>query len=157
MIIYLLWLLAVTSFNFSTSTIPVSKAEPQGNLLYSEIPSIKMPLNEIKTLLQKEGNSLQPAVIDKVITTIQCANAYQVDRNNILTIIDYSMPSNQKRLWVFDLDKKELLFHTYVSHGIKSGTLLTDKFSNKFDSKASSIGVYKTEQVYYGREDCLYD
>ncbi|HAT8371004.1 TPA: hypothetical protein GDD12_14515, partial [Legionella pneumophila] len=76
----------------------------------------------------------------------------QVDRNNILTIIDYSMPSNQKRLWVFDLDKKELLFHTYVSHGIKSGTLLTDKFSNKFDSKASSIGVYKTEQVYYGRE-----
>ncbi|HHL3493168.1 TPA: murein L,D-transpeptidase catalytic domain family protein [Legionella pneumophila] len=152
MIIYLLWLLAVTSFNFSTSTIPVSKAEPQGNLLYSEIPSIKMPLNEIKALLQKEGTSLQPAVIDKVLTTIQCANAYQVDRNNILTIIDYSMPSNQKRLWVFDLDKKELLFHTYVSHGIKSGTLLTDKFSNKFDSKASSIGVYKTEQVYYGRE-----
>ncbi|KGP63953.1 hypothetical protein EP47_08610 [Legionella norrlandica] len=152
MIIYLLWSLAVASFSFSTSSIQASKAQSVMGVLYSEIPPIKMPLNEIKMMLQKEGTLLQPVVIEKVLTTIQCANVYNLDRNNILTVIDYSLPSNQKRLWVFDLDKKRLLFHTYVSHGIKSGTLLTDKFSNKFDSKASSIGVYKTEQAYYGRE-----
>lgn len=152
MIIYLLWLLAVTSFNFSSPSIQLSNSQLLDNAFYSEIPSITMPSYEIKQMLQKEGSALQQPVIDKVITTIQCANAYHVDRNNILTIIDYSLPSNQKRLWVFDLSEKKLLFHTYVSHGIKSGTLLTDKFSNKFDSKASSIGVYKTDQAYYGRE-----
>lgn len=44
------------------------------------------------------------------------------------------------------------MFHTYVSHGIRSGSLLTNYFSNKHNSKASSIGVYLTDQTYYGRD-----
>ncbi|MDX2346548.1 MAG: murein L,D-transpeptidase catalytic domain family protein, partial [Legionella sp.] len=71
--------------------------------------------------------------------------------NQILTVIDYSLPSNQKRLWVFDLRKNKILFHTYVAHGITSGKLLTNQFSNKHNSKASSLGVYKTDQSYNGR------
>ena len=58
-----------------------------------------------------------------------------------------------KSVYGFLISKeKKLLFHTYVSHGITSGTLLTNYFSNKYNSKASSIGVYKTEKAYYGRE-----
>ncbi|WP_419420119.1 murein L,D-transpeptidase catalytic domain family protein [Legionella sp. D16C41] len=110
------------------------------------------PLNDIKQMLQKEGSSLNGAVIDKVLTTLKCASQYNVEHNNVLTIIDYSLPSSEKRLWVFDLQEKKLLFHTYVSHGINSGTLLTNYFSNKYNSKASSIGVYETEKAYYGRE-----
>lgn len=109
-------------------------------------------LNDIVALLQNQANTLNQEVIEKVITTLSCAHEYKIEHNHILTIIDYSLPSNQKRLWVFDLKEKRLLFHTYVSHGIKSGTLLTDYFSNKYDSKASSIGVYKTDKSYYGRE-----
>ena len=71
--------------------------------------------------------------------------------NHILTVIDYSLPSNQKRLWVFDLSKNQLLFHTYISHGIKSGSLLSNYFSNKSNSKTSSIGVFVTEKAYRGR------
>lgn len=108
--------------------------------------------NDLNTMFHQEAPTLNASVINKVLTTISCANQYKVEHNNILTIIDYSLPSSEKRLWVFDLKEKKLLFHTYVSHGIKSGTLLTTYFSNKFDSKASSIGVYKTEKAYYGRE-----
>ncbi|KTD63606.1 hypothetical protein Lsan_1039 [Legionella santicrucis] len=109
-------------------------------------------LNEIKLMLNHEAPNLNPLVINKVLTTLRCVDQYNVDHNNILTIIDYSLPSNEKRLWVFDLKAKRLLFYTYVSHGIKSGALMTNYFSNKYNSKASSIGVYQTQQAYYGRD-----
>ena len=70
----------------------------------------------------------------------------------MLTIIDYSLPSNQKRLWVFDLNSKQLLYNTYVAHGIRSGSKFTTFFSNQYNSRASSIGIYKTKMNYLGRE-----
>lgn len=109
-------------------------------------------LYQIEEMLNQKEANLSSPVIQKVLTALKCASENQVYHNNILTIIDYSLPSNQKRLWVFDLKESQLLYYTYVSHGIKSGTLLTDNFSNKYNSRASSIGVYRTEQSYYGRE-----
>lgn len=103
----------------------------------------------IRQMLHKEG--LSTPAVNKVLTTLKCAKEYNVDHNNILTVIDYSLPSNEKRLWVFDLIEKKPLFHTYVSHGIKSGQRLSHYFSNRHNSKASSIGVYHTENAYYGR------
>lgn len=153
MINTLLLLLAVSLFNFSLPSLNVLQAEfAANNRVFSELPSVNTQLNQVQDMLQREADTLSPAVIDKVITALKCATEHNVDRNNILTVIDYSLPSNQKRLWVFDLQAKKLLFHTYVSHGIKSGTLFTRYFSNKNDSKASSLGVYKTEKSYYGRE-----
>lgn len=109
-------------------------------------------LNEIQTMLHEETNTLNKAVIHKVLTTLRCVNKFNMNHNNVLTIIDYSLPSSKKRIWVFDLNEKKLLFHTYVSHGLNSGFLLSNYFSNKYNSKASSIGVYKTEKSYYGRD-----
>jgi hypothetical protein len=109
-------------------------------------------MDRIKCMLKTKAPSLRPEVIEKVITSLDCANKRHVDYKKILTVIDYSLPSNQKRLWVFDLEKYKLLYHTFVAHGIKSGELFTNNFSNKYDSKASSMGVYKTEDAYHGRE-----
>jgi hypothetical protein len=150
----LLLLLAVNMSSFSLPDwhLIQEKMVEYNNSRVNEVPTISMPISEVSDLLHKEAPALNERVINKVLTTLKCASAYNVDRNNILTIIDYSLPSNEKRLWVFDLKEKKLLFYTYVSHGIKSGTLETNYFSNKFNSKASSIGVYKTEQAYYGRE-----
>lgn len=117
---------------------------------YAQIPA--QTDESLKEMLMKEAGTLHTAVINKVIQTIQCAKEYNVTHNDILAIIDYSLPSSDKRLWIFNLKDHKLLFHTYVSHGIKSGTLDSQFFSNKFDSKASSIGVYKTEKTYYGRD-----
>jgi hypothetical protein len=147
----LLLLLAVTisSFSLNSFSIPLesSNSDTKSSLL-----SIRIPLLEVKDMLHTQAPSLREAVIDKVLATLKCAQTNNVIHDHILTVIDYSLPSNQKRLWVFDLDQKKLLFYTYVSHGIKSGALLTNYFSNKHDSKASSIGVYRTEKAYYGRE-----
>lgn len=110
------------------------------------------PLNDLRIMLHNEAPSLNQDVINKVIMTLHCANSSQVEHTPILTIIDYSLPSSEKRLWVFDLQQEKLLFYTYVSHGIKSGVSNTTNFSNKYNSRASSMGVYKTEQSYYGRD-----
>ncbi|OGV39193.1 MAG: hypothetical protein A3F46_08480 [Legionellales bacterium RIFCSPHIGHO2_12_FULL_42_9] len=110
------------------------------------------PFNEIKEMLETQAFTLNRAVINKLLTSLQCTAKSNLNQNTILTVIDYSLPSSEKRIWVFDLKQKKLLFHTYVSHGIKSGAAVTDYFSNTNDSKASSIGVYKTGEAYYGRE-----
>jgi len=115
---------------------------------------IQQPISSlpvIKTMLEQSSVAMSPAVVSKVLTTLTCAKASHTRHNHILTVIDYSRPSNEKRLWVFDLRKNKMLFHTYVSHGITSGTLLTNQFSNRYNSKASSLGVYKTDRAYYGR------
>src|SRR3990167_8452653 len=120
--------------------------------LNSFIPKIKMPPpNEIIDLLNNSKPNLRQQVIDKVLTTIRCSAKTNILFNPILGIIDYSLPSNAKRLWVFDLANKKLLFNTYVTHGLRSGELITQYFSNKNNSKASSIGVFRTDQAYIGR------
>lgn len=120
------------------------------DLAYTTFPIFS--LTDIKKLLENPSNALRQDVILKVLSALKCAEQYHIQHNQVLTIIDYSLPSNEKRLWIFDLFNKQLLFHTYVSHGIKSGTLFTNNFSNKNNSKATSMGVYTTEQSYYGRD-----
>lgn len=115
--------------------------------LYTESDSYNL-----RHMLYHEAKTLNAEVINKVVTTLNCAKKYHVKHQPILTVIDYSLPSNQKRLWIFDLDKGKLLYNTYVGHGITSGGLLTEYFSNRNNSKASSIGVYLTEKAYVGRE-----
>jgi hypothetical protein len=117
-------------------------------------PQIKplKSLTEIKNMMKQLAPSLSPEVVNKVMATLQCADDHHIDHNQILTVIDYSLPSNHKRLWVFDLSESKLLFYTYVSHGIKSGTLFTNYFSNKYNSKATSLGIYRANKAYYGRE-----
>lgn len=109
------------------------------------------PSHHFGAWLDQLGFDINPQALDTIESILAYANTHQVEHNHILTFIDYSIPANQKRLWVFDLDAHNVLFHTYVSHGLKSGNLESHFFSNRFDSKASSIGVYRTNKTYYGR------
>ena len=71
--------------------------------------------------------------------------------STILTIIDFSLPSTDKRLWIIDLEENEILLNTLVSHGRNSGELFATSFSNKPESYQSSLGFYKTGETYYGK------
>lgn len=160
----LLLILAVTSIGLPlhATESQLSQEKPSPKIIdrimsminphpYCHKPAIK-PLADIKMMLQREAPTLSIDVINKALTILKCAADKNLYHNDILTIIDYSLPAGQKRLWIFDLRQEKLLFHTYVSHGIKSGTISTRYFSNKYDSKSSSIGVYKTNAPYYGRD-----
>lgn len=72
-------------------------------------------------------------------------------KDNILTIIDFSLPSTEKRLFVIDVEKGSLLYNTYVSHGRNSGTKFATQFSNLPESYKSSLGFYVTRNTYTGK------
>lgn len=67
-----------------------------------------------------------------------------------LGVIDYSRPSTQLRLWVFDLDQSRLLYSEYVAHGRDSGANLAHAFSNRDGSAQSSLGLFTTAETYVG-------
>lgn len=73
-----------------------------------------------------------------------------VKNRDILTLIDFSLPSTQKRLYVLDMKNHQLLFTSYVAHGKKSGDNYATSFSNRIGSLQSSLGFYETENTYQG-------
>lgn len=68
-----------------------------------------------------------------------------------LTIIDFTLPSYEKRLWLLDMASNKVLYNTYVAHGKNSGEVMAEKFSNIPQSYQSSLGFYLTGNTYYGR------
>ena len=73
------------------------------------------------------------------------------ENKQLLTVIDFDLPSTEKRLWVLDLAKHEILFHTLVAHGHNSGENEATNFSNTDQSNMSSLGFYATGGEYEGK------
>lgn len=70
---------------------------------------------------------------------------------NLLTIIDYTKTSCEKRFYTIDLDNLTLKYHTYVSHGRNTGNNRAIDFSNIPHSNQSSLGFYITAETYSGK------
>lgn len=60
------------------------------------------------------------------------------------------MPSNKKRLWVFNIKNGDTKYFTYVAQGQNTGRNVAKHFSNSVGSLESSIGVYLTGKIYDG-------
>lgn len=72
-------------------------------------------------------------------------------KKEILTLIDFTKPSTEERLFVFDMQQKELLFSSIVAHGRNSGSNYATSFSNQSGSYKSSLGFYLTDNTYQGK------
>lgn len=70
---------------------------------------------------------------------------------DILTLVDFSLSSNLKRLWVIDLSTNTVLYHSLVAHGRNTGNEFAKNFSNKAESFQSSLGFYATGEIYTGK------
>lgn len=74
-----------------------------------------------------------------------------IKKAGILTVIDFSKSSHEKRMFIIDLENYKLLVNTYVAHGKKSGLEYAKNFSNKMESLQSSLGFYLTKNTYFGK------
>ena len=96
--------------------------------------------------------SIQPDVLDLALNAATCAvRAGKVSNPKTLTVIDYSRPSSQPRLWVVDLTTHELLYEELVAHGQGSGGDTATMFSNQPETHRTSLGLFVTDSTYVGK------
>jgi hypothetical protein len=92
-----------------------------------------------------------PEVLTLATRAADCAREQGLlDGFRHLAVIDYSKPSTERRLWVFDVADARLLFHELVAHGRNTGEHLAQRFSNVEGSKMSSLGLYQATETYHG-------
>ncbi|MCC8087710.1 MAG: murein L,D-transpeptidase catalytic domain family protein [Rikenellaceae bacterium] len=73
-----------------------------------------------------------------------------INKKDILTLIDFTKPSTEERMFVIDLKERTVLFRTHVAHGRNSGDTYATSFSNASGSFKSSLGFYVTGKTYNG-------
>ncbi|WP_029035241.1 murein L,D-transpeptidase catalytic domain family protein [Salinimicrobium terrae] len=113
-------------------------AEEKINLLYEEFASV---------------NADMPSQISftYALTGYKKLKGENKIENELLTIVDFSLPSTEKRMWILNMENNTILYHTYVSHGQNTGGNMATEFSNTPNSLQSSLGFYVTAETYYGR------
>jgi hypothetical protein len=90
-------------------------------------------------------------VLDLALQAYRCGEREGQFARPVLTIIDYSLPSREPRLWVIDVPRRQILHHVIVAHGEGSGNALAVRFSNEVGSHQSSLGLFRTDETYFGR------
>jgi hypothetical protein len=116
-------------------------------------PAVATPafVSPAKRAFAKGAEGLSPKVLAMALDAVACARARGVSgRDDLLTVIDYSLPSTEPRLWVLDLQRGEVLFHELVAHGAGSGDNYATRFSNVMDSRQTSLGLFLTGGTYQG-------
>lgn len=125
--------LTVNAFTFNS---------PLACKINTEIPS-----------LAGSARTLNPHILDLAVKAYTCAqkSGYK-DPRQIITVIDYTLPSTEKRLWVVDFQTKQVLFNTLVAQGKYTGGLFAHYFSDRPESKKSSLGLFLTNGTYVGHD-----
>jgi hypothetical protein len=99
----------------------------------------------------REVSGLSPRAMAASLDAVACARARGIaGRDDLLTLIDYSLPSTSARLWVLDLAHGKVLFHELVAHGAGSGDNYATRFSNADQSRQTSLGLFLTGGTYEG-------
>ena len=109
-------------------------------------------LHDLYRDLQVEQQGLRYEVFEKAMTGyLNLEQSGKLGDKHLLTVVDFGLPSTEKRLWVLDLAAKQVKFHTLVAHGHNSGENMATNFSNENESNMSSLGFYVTEGEYIGK------
>ena len=102
--------------------------------------------------LAEMAPGLDPTVLTLALHASACAARQGlVPSLAVLTVVDYSRPSTEPRLWIIDLTTQRMLHRELVAHGRGSGELYATAFSNQPGSKQSSLGLFVTAETYVGR------
>jgi hypothetical protein len=107
-------------------------------------------ISQVTRVIISQADNLDPTVLKLGLNAYVKARHEGFDSKQLLTIVDYSKPSHERRLWVIDLRNERVLFNTYVAHGQNSGADRVTSVSNDPRSLQSSVGVYVTSETYTG-------
>ena len=66
-------------------------------------------------------------------------------------VLQLPLGAEEKHRGVIDLASRRVLFNELVAHGANSGETYASEFSNRVGSRQTSIGLFRTDETYYGR------
>jgi hypothetical protein len=123
-----------------------------GWVLSAGLPAAPPPSTASAALIASLAPQANRDALALAMKAMRCAqgSGLGVDATR-LAFIDYSRPSTEPRLWVFDLANNQLLYEEVVAHGRGSGENLARFFSNVSGSHTSSLGLFLTRDTYQGR------
>ena len=101
--------------------------------------------------LSRAAPGLNKEALRHAVAAMQCAVNNGAQPAQRLAVIDYSLPSTARRLWIFDLKRQRVLLRVFVAHGRQSGENLATRFSNSEGSHQSSLGLFRTAESYQGK------
>ena len=140
---------AVVSLFLSFSSLsPSSFHPPVGEVCPDEIPESGLILDDLIAITDCDS-SLITALVKGMKGYEHFGKDLSLNRR--LIVVDFTQPSFEKRFYVFDLEKRSLIYHNYVAHGKNSGMVYARKFSNERHSNSSSLGFYRTAETYFGK------
>lgn len=153
----ILTVFAILFFSFAFTTIDgntTSKkfSEPITMAKSSEKITIEEEINQLYSVFSEKNSNLPNLSSFKngMLGYYKLSDQNLV-KKEILTIIDFTLSSTKKRLWVLDMKNQKVLFHCVVSHGKNTGGEFATKFSNTVNSLQSSLGFYITGETYFGK------
>ncbi len=107
--------------------------------------------NDLYTVLNLSDYGLSREVFQLAIKGYnKLESAGQLGNPAVLTIVDFSQSSKNKRMYVIDFINHRLLFNTLVAHGRNTGEEFASEFSNKTGTLKSSLGFYITKNHIFG-------
>lgn len=93
-------------------------------------------------------------VLARALSAYHRAEQAGLVRNQLLTVIDYGLPSSLRRLWVIEPRSLHVLMYEFVAHGRGSAPLedpdRATRFGNEPESHRSSLGTFLTGTIYNG-------
>lgn len=143
--------LSWTSINPDTVTVIAPKVDSLEKP--STLTSFNNYINKVYTTIGLQQRGLAFPVFEKAMTgfmNLKSKNHLNNDKD-ILTVVDFSKSSKEKRMWIIDLKNETILLNTYVAHGRGSGDDMATTFSNVAESYQSSLGFYVTNETYQGK------
>jgi hypothetical protein len=147
--VFLVFAISVISWrpaDAKKSVLTVKAASSAKELFSQYVATVYQTAN-----LQQAG--LDIAVFQKALTgylNLKAANKL-TQTSSVITVVDFTKSSREKRMWIIDLLGKQLLLNTWVAHGQGSGDDMANRFSNTNESHQSSLGFYLTDDVYFGK------
>ncbi|MFE3866898.1 murein L,D-transpeptidase catalytic domain family protein [Flavobacterium sp. LS2P90] len=141
-------------FSFTTSKPSLPETKTTKTVLYA-----KTMTNSIDAKIEMVYNSLHSNEfgLPKLESFTEALKGFYLLKEkglvqkDILTLIDFSLSSSTKRLWVIDLTTNTILYNSLVAHGRNTGEDFASSFSNAAESYKSSLGFYSTGEIYNGK------
>lgn len=146
----------IRTFLFITITFILAISTPQASVNHSGAELLEIENESLITELYNSANlgieGLSYDAFKKaMIGYLNLINNKLIKNTRVITILDFNQPSTAKRFYIIDVKTGHLLLKTYVSHGVNTGLLYAENFSNQVNSKKSSLGMYKASETYIGK------